>query len=217
MTLTIDFSAKGDDPAAGAVVEYRIAITNNDKSKASNTVIWTTLPAEMSFMGAPAGSTILPSQNGQMIIWTMPPGSELLPGEKYTFYYSVRINYLNPSGIIQSTVSTDYNDAYFTAPERHNPLTSDYCFYPGGQIVLFPNPYSLAGKPLKIENYVAGSMIMIYTLAGENVVAARPPGVRFVWDGKNRMGSKVSPGIYYYLIINRYSNQSTQGKFFIIR
>jgi hypothetical protein len=38
-----------------------------------------------------------------------------------------------------------------------------------------------------------------------------------VWNGKNRKGREVSAGIYYYVVLNKYSKQVVRGKIFIIK
>jgi flagellar hook assembly protein FlgD len=86
-----------------------------------------------------------------------------------------------------------------------------------GDPVVYPNPYDIStGEPLIFENVVPGSLIQIYTLSGERVAAIQAPSIKVMWDGKNGMGRKVSPGIYYFVIHNQSTGQVKKGKLFVV-
>lgn len=68
---------------------------------------------------------------------------------------------------------------------------------------LWPNPYnpSLAvGGTLKVGLMPPGSTFSIYTVSGELVIKASEVQGYVHWDDRNRFGSFVSAGIYYYVV-----------------
>jgi uncharacterized repeat protein (TIGR01451 family) len=216
--LGIKITATGDSPDIGTVVKYRIEITNNDTTNASNIAIWTTIPTEMSYIGTASGTVITPVLDSSgLLMWTLPSDYVLKPGATYFVEYTVTLTTLNPSGMIESSASTDYNDELHTGTYKHTPVTSDMSFYPKDQLIVFPNPFSLSGKQLKFTNYVLNSTISIYTLTGESVISLKPMTEKYSWDGKNSAGRKISPGIYYYVVMNQNSKQFVKGKIFVIR
>jgi len=218
VTIGIKLTASGENPEAGASVKYTIELSNNDISSASGITVWATIPAQMSYVSAENG--LNPALNGNVIVFTLPAAFELAPGDRYRIEYNVIINSLDQAGVLVSSASADYNDIYYTAPLRHPPVISAACFYPAGNAVVFPNPFSISGSPykkLKFDNLPPGSTIVIYTVSGEAVVSLNSRGIRYEWNGKNSVGMPVSPGIYYYLITNRESSQVQKGKLYIIK
>lgn len=87
-----------------------------------------------------------------------------------------------------------------------------------GEIEVFPNPFNInSGTPLKFINVPINSIVHIYTVSVELVWTARPDNPVVLWYGLNRFGKKVSPGIYYYLVIERLSGERvlSKGRIFV--
>jgi len=148
-------------------------------------------------------------------------GQTLNAGSQVAIDFTVQIMSVSEGQMITTTAGADYNDPYYTqAFGRHPPVFSSVHYYPEGQPIVFPNPFNPAsanGGTLKFVDVVPGSLVMIYTISGENVAAMNCLSSRLEWDGRNRSGAKVSAGIYYYLITNQVSNQVKRGKIFIIK
>jgi hypothetical protein len=74
-------------------------------------------------------------------------------------------------------------------------------------LVVWPNPFNPAfavNGVLKAEQVPAGATLSLYTLSGELTVGPLGevvPG-RIEWNGRNKQGAPVSPGIYYFVIEN---------------
>lgn len=71
---------------------------------------------------------------------------------------------------------------------------------------LWPNPFNpvfAVGGVLKAYEVPAGSTLTIYTLAGEPVSTSDEMNGLIEWDGRNRQGRPVAPGVYYYVILNK--------------
>ena len=85
-------------------------------------------------------------------------------------------------------------------------------------IVVYPNPYNrekaIRGT-LKIEFLPQNSKIRIYTIDGYLVYEERDAAGHIEWDGKNKKGEKVSPGIYIYIIDTE--EKTYKGKIYIIK
>jgi len=99
-------------------------------------------------------------------------------------------------------------------------ITSNINEYPEEPIIAYPNPYKLSGesKAIKFVNLPPNCTVQIYTISGEGVISLNTfTNSRVVWDGKNRKGREVSAGIYYYVVLNKYSKQVVKGKVFIIK
>jgi len=140
------------------------------------------------------------------------------PGTSVKLRFVAVISSMGADGIIANTAFADYNDPHYEK-SKHPPVSSDISYFPEGKVIVYPNPYNPAyakGGALKFINLVPGSRVEIYTISGENVTGLFSPGVSVKWDGKNRFGKKVSPGIYYYVIINLNSQEKTTGKIFIL-
>jgi hypothetical protein len=158
------------------------------------------------------------SINNQVITWDF-TGQTLAAGASLYIDFTVEITTIAPGDMIATTAGTDYNDPYYSGPfGRHPPIFSSVHFYPEGQPVIYPNPFSLSVKGLlKFVNMVPGSLITIYTVSGEIVTSIDCPKVREEWNGKNRQGASISPGIYFYLITNQNTKQIKRGKIFIVK
>jgi len=82
------------------------------------------------------------------------------------------------------------------------------------------NPKYAVDHVLKIGCLTPGSTVTIYTLSGEKVWSTGQSSFQYgvpytaTWDGRNQDGAQVSPGVYYYVILQ--GGQATQrGKFLI--
>jgi uncharacterized repeat protein (TIGR01451 family) len=214
--LLITITAKGDNPAPGAKVDYTITIQNNSGSDTSDIRVWETLPNNLVFTQNFA--TVAPAITGQYILWDF-TGQTLAAGQQMAVEFSVVISSITPGDMIETVAGADYHDPYYSgAFGRHPPIFSYMHFYPEGQVIVVPNPYNItSNKTLKFLNIVPGSLIAIYTLSGEMVNSLDSSGIRAEWNGKNRNNSAVSPGIYYYLITNQATGQIKRGKIFIVK
>jgi hypothetical protein len=83
------------------------------------------------------------------------------------------------------------------------------------------NPKYAKDHFLKIGCLLPGSTATIYTLSGEKVWSTQDSSFQYgvpytaTWDGKNQNGSPVSPGVYYYVILEGGQVQQ-RGKFLVI-
>ncbi|PKL41780.1 MAG: hypothetical protein CVV39_09050 [Planctomycetes bacterium HGW-Planctomycetes-1] len=81
-----------------------------------------------------------------------------------------------------------------------------------GQIYAWPNPLTVNGVPpekFTFVNLPSGSVIKVYTLAGE-LVATIDKGI---WDAKNDDGRVVASGVYFFVV----ENEGSVGKLAVIR
>jgi hypothetical protein len=69
---------------------------------------------------------------------------------------------------------------------------------------------------LKIDNVPPGSIIQIYTIAGENVISIQAENLIAYWYGKNKYGQDVSPGLYFITIHNKANNKAQRAKLFVV-
>ena len=227
VTLGIDLSVTGAQPAVGAVITFTIQITNPSATESVDHItVWDTLPAGVVFdaTSLPAGFT----QTGNVLSWdlTTDPGTGLpfvlQPSEQISLSYTVTLMDVSPDKLpLVNTASVDYNDPHYFAGGalgKHPPVTSDTTFYPEGRPMVFPNPYNPdKDGNIKFVNIVPGSSIEIFTLSGE-MVRFLPAStlIRAEWDGRNRNGNPVSTGIYYFVIKNQASGQVLKGKIFVV-
>lgn len=92
-------------------------------------------------------------------------------------------------------------------------MTSD-----GPEIKVYPNPFRLnLNQSVTFENVSEDAVISIYN-AGAHLVRSfagdELDGGRVVWDGKDRRGVLVAPGVYHYLI--KKGSKKKQGKLIIL-
>jgi hypothetical protein len=179
-------------------------------------MVWDTLPANLIFIQNLA--SVPDSISNQVVTWNF-SGQTLAAGQSLYIDFTAQITDISQGDLIATTAGTDYNDPYYSGPfGRHPPIFSSVNFYPEGQPVIYPNPFSLSkDRLLKIVNMVPGSLITFYTLSGEIVTSIDCAWVTQEWNARNRQGSVVSPGIYYYLITNQNTKQIKRGKLFIVR
>lgn len=223
VNLDITLVTSGDTPAVGALITYTVRLVNNTPYPVNNIAVWDTLPVDMVFVSSGIGP--VPVLTGNYLYWDITLDEfgvpfTLGPGDELTLEFTARILTVDVSRLpIRNTVWTDYNDPFYTpAVGKHPPLKSDDSFYPIGKPVVFPNPFNLdTDNVIRFENIVPGSLIQIYTLSGEAVVAINAGTIKASWDCKNRNGKIVSSGIYYFVIKNLSSGEVRKGKLFIVR
>jgi uncharacterized repeat protein (TIGR01451 family) len=216
--LTVSISASGDDPAVGAVINYTITIRNDSPYPVTDLIAWDTLPANLLFLSSDAG--VIPSINGQTLIWDF-TGQTLAAHQEIRINYTVEITVLVEGDLISTTAWVDYYDQHYTsALGRHPAIPSSVHFYPEGQAATFPNPFNpdrAKDGLLKFINVTPGSLITIYTVSGEMVASIDCKVIRAEWNGKNNRGSRVSPGVYFYIIKNLETGKARRGKIFIVK
>ncbi len=70
-------------------------------------------------------------------------------------------------------------------------------------LVVYPNPFNrelAVGRTVKFQRMPAFTVIKIYTIAGELVYELNAGANGLVeWDGRNRQGTAVTPGVYLYM------------------
>jgi uncharacterized repeat protein (TIGR01451 family) len=217
--LDIGITNRGDNPGPGAVITYRIKITNNDTTPAYSLRVWDTLPAELDYVQTQ--STGSAAVSGKYIVWDMPEGFVLNPGEYMTIVFTAKISSIEEGSLVIDTASVDYNDDSYTGSTRHPALTSSQSFYPEGQVIVFPNPFdstTAVNGTMKFLNLVPGALIQIYSLSGESVFSVDiGNNVKYFWNISNRFGKKVSPGVYYWAIKNPVNGRTDTGKIFLVK
>jgi len=220
--LSITLIADGENAQLGAIIDYKIIIENKDSSiNAYNIKVWDTLPAEVEFIDS--YSIVKPVLENGVVIWQLPKDMELKPGERIIIEFRVKMSKSDGIGFITNTASVDYQDSYYNdifGNGRHPVITSNINEYPEEPIIAYPNPYKINGesKVIKFVNLPPNCTVQIYTISGESVISLNTfTGSRVVWNGKNRKGREVSAGIYYYVVLNKYSKQVVRGKIFIIK
>ncbi len=221
--LKLTLNTKGEEPKQGAKITYTIIIENPSNNTVSNLSLWDTLPEGIKFVSNDTG---LPLQittidNRQYILWNL-SGYEPAPGNRIIIEFTVEIEQIiTMDGLITNTVAADYNDPlWIPAIGKHPPVISNMSFYPKGKPVVYPNPfnpYIAKDGLLKFENIVPGSTVYIYTIGGELVINKNSSDTIIYWDCKNKYGSKVSQGIYFYVIENKTTGKFDKGKLFIIK
>ena len=206
----------GAVPAPGEIIRYRITIENNDNQGAYNIMVWDTLPGEVEFY-ANHFSAVAPVINGNFISWDLSSvydfSNSFLPGSPpIIIEFTVLIQSLAEGHYISNRAGADYNDPYFTAGP-HPPIFSVYSYFPSEEPFVYPNPFS-PGSEVKFANLPPGALIQVFTISGEFVYAMEAAHITETWDGRNRNGVNVSPGIYYYLITK--DEAVYKGKMFVI-
>jgi len=213
--LKLTKKAYGDNPRPGSKITYEIILENDSNQSVYNPAFWDTIPAQVNYDSTETGP--MPVTDGTYFYWNF-GALEVPPGTSVKLRFVAVISSMGADGIIANTAFADYNDPHYEK-SKHPPVSSDISYFPEGKVIVYPNPYNPAyakGGALKFINLVPGSRVEIYTISGENVTGLFSPGVSVKWDGKNRFGKKVSPGIYYYVIINLNSQEKTTGKIFIL-
>nr|MCR5028687.1 hypothetical protein [Fibrobacter sp.] len=96
--------------------------------------------------------------------------------------------------------------------------TENYMTSEGPEVKVYPNPVHLDwGQQIKFENVAEDATISVYN-SGAHLVkffaGDELDGGRVVWDGKDRRGVYVAPGVYHYLI--KKGSKKKQGKLLIL-
>jgi uncharacterized repeat protein (TIGR01451 family) len=215
--LEISIRAAGDEPSVGAKVKYSITIRNSSASAVNGLNVWDTLPANLTYIpGQINGQPVLVDN---VLFWDM-SAATLAANSVLIIDFWVEINAIIPGDLIETRAWADYYDPHYVpALGRHPPVSSSAHFYPEDTVVVFPNPFNprtAKSGTLKFLNAVPGSIIRIFTISGEAVIAINTSLIREEWDGKNRSGQEVSAGIYYYIITNQENKMTCMGKIYII-
>jgi len=212
--------ASGENPRIGSLILYEITLENDSNFIIYNPALWDTLPAEIYYDSGVSGQA--PDavfSSGNYYYWNL-TGTVLSPGSSVTIRFNAKISSMGPDGIIMNTVCADYMDPHYnTEDNRHPVVFSDAAYFPQGKAAVYPNPFNPAtavGGVMKFINLAPGSRVEIYDLSGEHVTSMHSPGVMLLWNGTNRAGQKVSPGVYYYVIINLITLEKITGKFFVV-
>jgi hypothetical protein len=116
---------------------------------------------------------------------------------------------------------TSFVSPTFTATASSSPtVTITPTPYPGGDLVVYPNPYNpatAAGGTLKFLHVKPGSSVRIYSLSGELIAMKSSAADLIEWDARNLSKGTASPGVYFYLIAGPNKAIAARGKLFIIR
>ena len=83
--------------------------------------------------------------------------------------------------------------------------------------MVYPNPFNreeAAGGTVKFM-LPGRADVDIYDIAGYRVYSMEGVIGRIEWDGTNREGGAVVPGVYFYIISTE--NEKITGKLFIVR
>ncbi len=219
VTPSVSLSVSGDNPRLGAKITYTLVIDNTSNTTISNISIWDTLPGELSLVSISLPLVPTPTISGNYIAWNLTgTAGTLAPGQSIVVEFTVDLTSFDPAKLpVTNIMAINYNDPFYNVT-KHPPVYSNNSFYPEGKPVVYPNPYNpnrAIGGMLKFENVVPGCSIQIYTISGELVSSIEAQSIIAYWDGKNRYGEKVSPGIYYFVITNPGSS-AINGKIFVI-
>jgi len=210
-------SARGEEAKVGAKIFYTIEIKNDTFSDIYNLKVWDTLPEKVEYIKTVTGPQVEPDNN-RLIIWDF-SGDTLSAGQSLFIEFKVIITSLEPNGFITNRAGCDYNDDFYLAPLRHPSIFSNVSFYPLGVVAVYPNPFNpktaINGK-VKFANTIPGMFIRIFTISGEFVTSIKADSVITYWEGKNRFGCMISPGVYYYIIENPETGETIKGKLFVI-
>jgi len=148
---------------------------------------------------------------------TIGPGYHKLSGsapfgvESYGF--DIRDAYGYPGGLVFTSLPTLTPTPSPTITPTPVPPT------PVCEVKIWPvpfNPGKAVGGTLKMDCLQPGDQVSFYTLAGEKVFQVNSLGGQFNWDGTNKQGISVTPGIYFYAVV-RNGNVVKRDKFIIVK
>lgn len=222
--MLIDLDVTGSEPRVGSVLNYRITVRNPDTRDTSGLIIRMQLQPGLSLDSV--DFVMQPQVIGNELIWDLTnnpsTGLPLTIGpngttDRIIIDFSVRINAENAGGNpYVTTAIAEYYDPAYTYPGPRNSVMSDQSFYPQGKVVVYPNPFSKSkDKTVKFDNVVPGSVVQVFTIAGESVTSLQADEMKVYWNTKNSAGQYVSPGIYYFIITNQKSKAVLKGKLFV--
>jgi uncharacterized repeat protein (TIGR01451 family) len=227
INLDIQLTSGGDEPVTGAVIHYTITVKNNTTSPVTNVSIWDTIPADTTLQSIDFRPALASDATSAYLHWDLSLNENgkpfiLEPDAVISITYTVIIGTIDPNKLpLTNKAGVDYNDpVYVPSFQKHPPLYSEESLYPTGKPVAYPNPYSIgSGKTVKFGNIVPGSIIRVFTLSGESVKDIQSSTVKDTaqWDGRNKAGSMISPGIYYFTINNPATGVIKKGKLFAVK
>jgi len=108
-----------------------------------------------------------------------------------TGYYSVKLK-------IQASFVEDYAIRYDYLHVTNITSINRKELYPKPHICCYPNPFSNF-ITFDFLHYPKQSLITIYDITGQQITTLyKPIGInKIVWDGKDKTGYKIKPGVYY--------------------
>ena len=96
--------------------------------------------------------------------------------------------------------------------------TSSFMTSDGPKIKVYPNPVRFdLGQVLTFENVSESATVSVYNSGAHLVRAFRGDeldGGRVVWDGRDRRGVLIAPGVYHYII--QKGSRKKRGKLLVI-
>jgi len=225
VNIDIQLLTSGDEPKVGGTINYTIQITNNTSSPVSNISVWDSLPDGVSLSHVDFKIPMAADSTADYLHWDISNDENgnpftLYPGDVISISYSVTIGSVDVNALpLTNRSAVDYNDpVYIPSFQKHPPLYSEQSFFPLKKPVVYPNPFTLgSGRTVKFDNLVPGSIIRIFTLSGESVQDIQTTTIKTSWDGRNKSGIIVSPGIYYFIIHNPETGNVKKGKLFVIK
>ena len=78
------------------------------------------------------------------------------------------------------------------------------------------NPKTAVRGTVKFEGLYMGTMVRVYTLGGRFVFEGEMTGGPVEWNGKNREGDPVVPGVYLWAVVHPTHGRQT-GKLILRR
>ncbi len=189
------------NPAASPVrerVELRLLVTNNGTAEASNV-----FPAGLS---VPVGASLVGLPDGPV------PASPLTLAAGQSAEFTWRYVGQAP-GTVQFSVNASGLSIQGSPMTLGAPVTAMLELLAVRDAMAYPNPFNpaeCAAAPcrLKFHNLAAGATVRIYTVSGLLVWEETEAGVPVAWDGRNKSGEEVAPGIYLFLIEDSSGRQT---------
>ncbi len=89
------------------------------------------------------------------------------------------------------------------------------------EVIAYPNPFSFEKSVqggIRFLNLSGSNIVKIYSLQGK-LIRELGPVARgsALWDGRNRKGEKVAPGVYYYIVYGGRDDVEVVGKLSVIK
>jgi hypothetical protein len=160
------------------------------------------------------------SGSGQLSLVAGPAvGATVLAGgasEKFTWTYVAAA-----AGTVQVAAQVSATSAYdgtaLTAGATGSLVVSPAVSVYTGPVRVFPNPFNPAlaiRGAVKFEGVPQGAALRLYTSSGQKVWSAVSSGGGAIeWDGRNSAGSRVAPGVYWWVVESQGTKQ--RGKLVI--
>lgn len=176
-------------------------------------VISDTLPPPLKFVSASPVATV----SGAVVSWSL---TAMAPGA----VFNATLTAIAPDANLDYTLLNTAVARYLTATGAPRPDRSDQASVSLTArlgVTVGPSPYDPTRGKLKFSGLKDGSRVMIYSLAGVEIVTLS--GVvrhQLGWDGRNRFGEEVAAGIYLYAVEEpdgRGGVTWARGKFGLLR